>query len=137
MLAAIRKVGAKQVLDQSAAEFVGWLPRISSGEMRWLDVARALRPAADAETAESLDHAVARALLKNPAPVLRMLTKEFKVEAVCASPYVAAPTERDLAHLQEAQRAVEKVTVTTYKTERAACLASLKHARQRVLERVK
>ena len=137
MLAAIRKAGAKQVLEQQAADVVTWLPQISSGDARWLDVARALRPASDPETAVSLDHAVARALLKNPASVLRLLGKEFSFTDVCSSPYVKAPPERDLLHLQEAQRAVESVTTTTYRRERTTCLESLKRARQRVLERVR
>jgi len=65
------------------------MEKIESGEKKWLEVAKSLKPASDAGSSEELNGAMSLALLKNPLDVLSMIqTGPFNISDVCTCPYV-------------------------------------------------
>lgn len=66
------------------------MEHIESGEKKWLEVAKSLKPASDAGTSEDLNGAMSLALLKNPLEVLTLIQSgPFNISDVCTCPYAA------------------------------------------------
>jgi len=97
------------------------------GESRWLAVAKQLANGTDAGTSEDLQIALAIALPKNPAGVLRLAdTQSFlTIEDLCSAPFIEA-SERYIKHyLIQARRALEKTSDRAVENKRRKCLARI------------
>jgi hypothetical protein len=82
-----------------AGSGAGWkvlLARIGGGDDAWLDIARAIRPGVDAGSGEDLTFALASALSRNPAGVLRMAGRDFPLAKICDVPLIE-PTDAQVA----------------------------------------
>jgi hypothetical protein len=66
-------------LFRDDARWDGVLNGVASGEIGWLGVAATLRPVSDAHASETLEMAIQEALPKNPAGVLRLLSRNHCV----------------------------------------------------------
>ncbi len=125
LLASIRDEGPKPVLARLWADhevFDQICSRIESGDPLWLKVASALRPAADAASAEELDFSVARALPNSPRGVLSMIGKGFDLEWVCTSPFIEESIDIEKAYLHKAEKALVKLNAIDVEETRKKCL---------------
>lgn len=136
----LRQIGPGAVIDElwnssedHPNEWDGIIERIGTGEKDWLEVAKLLKPASDAGSAEDLNGALAAALLKNPIDVLTMVQKgPFDISDVCSCPYVVeTPDEEAVAdkYLKEAERALiamkTPIDNPRLNTVRSNCLAMI------------
>jgi hypothetical protein len=92
VIAAIDRDGPRQVIDDIWSKDSGETfeklidDRVEAGDPEWLEVARRLRPKADAAVAEGLDYSVARALPISPEAVLGLAGRGFELADICTSP---------------------------------------------------
>lgn len=91
--------GAKTVVKQlnagSGKPWKNLLSNVESGNDEWLKVAVAIHPGVDAGTGEDLTFAVATALRKNPATVLKLIGPDFPLEHICNVPLIE-PTDAQI-----------------------------------------
>lgn len=102
---------------------------ITSGDSAWLEVARLLKPVADAEAREFLGIAVADALPVAPERVLALIGREYPAERVCGLPFIEQPDSEAVSYFRRAWPAVEAVRRPNLAAQRAACLDALGRAR--------
>ena len=96
------------------------LTGVRSGELAWLRVAAALRPALDTHPGEEMLGAVATVLDRNPSDALRLLLPSFGAEAVCGVDEEGLPLEGS-----RAEHRVSLLEGQPSSAERQACLAIL------------
>jgi len=101
--------------------------RISTGEPKWLEVARRLRPASDAASSLSLDYAVARAIPKHPERVLALIDKGFSLERVCTSPFIEPETGVAQNYQRRAVAALARVRDPKLTGLASSCSARIAH----------
>jgi hypothetical protein len=106
------------------------LDRMGSGEAAWIALAPQLAPGTDAGSAEGLGVALAAALPKDPAAVLRAIDPQDGVvlgaHRVCASPFIEPKPEFVAHYRREALAAVSGVREPKLRAVRDACLAVLR-----------
>jgi hypothetical protein len=106
---------------------------IASGDERWL----ALVPRLDrgvgayAAAAESVPIVVARALPKNPAGVLRLITGDPSWRAVCSYPEIEPTRQETRAYFRSALPAVLAVREPALQAAKRACMSELRKAERR------
>lgn len=126
LLSAIDAKGPRKVLDDVLEEndiaFDSICHSIESGDPQWLEVARRLRPGADAFVAESLDYAVARALPKSPKAVLGLIGHGFTLDRVCTSPFNEPEAGIAETYQKAAAEALKTVTSPKLRVIRDECL---------------
>ena len=133
VLAVIREKGPDSALrrfvlaDSTFGDDV--LLGISSGDSAWLDVARLLKPVADAGASTFLSIAVADALPAAPERVLALVGPDYPAEQVCGLPFIEQPDSEAVAYYRRARPAVERVDRLALAPQRAACLEALGRAR--------
>ncbi len=114
LLAQIHARGAKAVVGQlETGNGAGWdqvLGQIETGEKTWLQVGLALRPGADAGSAESLSVSMATALLSNPEDVLRLAVPAFGEKTICSVPLIEPSPEQEEAYTAKARAALARVS---------------------------
>lgn len=115
------------VSDSKAWEFV--LINISGGDEEWLSFAKKLKPFTDAAASESLNFAVAKALPKNPAGVLKLAGDKFTLDEICTVPFIEAPPEVENAYLDQAIAALSDYPVQQNKQIAEKCLSTLQRLR--------
>jgi hypothetical protein len=138
---AIRQKGAERVArelseQQNPDPWDAIDDRVATGDPRWLDVAKQLRPYTDAGVSEALENALAEALPRNAAGVLRILgtdlSKDFTVRRVCSTEtFIEVPRPALQRHLRAALAAVKRVTDPKLIDARDACLSKLSDEMQR------
>jgi hypothetical protein len=102
---------------------------IASGDSAWLEVARLLKPTADAGASEFLGIAVADALPAAPERVLTLVGPDYPAERVCGMPFIEQPDSEAVHYYRRARAGVEQVRRPDLAAQRAACLDVLKRAR--------
>ena len=129
----MQEVGPKATLNELYRDDEKWstmLRGIAGGTAEWFAVAEALRPAADAHTAEALEAVVGEALRTNAQLILSNATGPFFLGTVCKSPdlgderFNSLPTA--LAELNRRVRGVERVQDSTLALVRTDCLILLR-----------
>ena len=138
VMSGIKKHGAKAMIKglwspPYAAGPV--LEGIRSGDVRWIGVARALYPSADAGAAEELNEAIAHALLVRPYDVLPWLSPLWwkHPSRVCV---FAADSELPggaLNYAEKLRAALSKPPPAGQVALRRKCLAGLEHTRKTLL----
>ena len=128
LLVQIQKDGAKTIVQQlPSGKGTAWdhtMDKISNGDRRWLSVAEALRSGTDAGNTQSIYYAVSKALLKAPDRVLRLISDQFPMEAICTVPDIE-PTPTELrTEITQATSALALVRDPALITRRDECLAS-------------
>ena len=101
---------------------------VASGASDWLTVAARLRPASDGGASSELDLAVAEALPRAPARVLRLLPTPFSIRDVCGVPFVEQSDSASRAYRRRALAAVAGVQDPSLGTVRDQCLRELREA---------
>lgn len=96
---------------------------IASGDDRWLQVARAIAPGTDADSAEDLGDTLNKSLIANPDGTLRMFAQgpgtELAMGVACFGPF----SPPDLARAKvEIRAALARVTDPALAAVKAACL---------------
>ena len=133
VLAEISHDGAAKVVARTrAGSGQAWLRitrGVETGRADWLEVAKAIKPGVDASSAEELSFAVASALKRNAAAVLKMTGADFPLDRVCAVPLIE-PTEAQVrAWTRAALAALAKVDDPSLAEASKACKASLTGAK--------
>jgi hypothetical protein len=137
----IDRYGARQAVnklansgpDDTRTDFGDYgkvLDGIASGDSRWLALVPRLEPGTDAGTAESLRLVVAEALPKNPAGVLRLITREPTWRDACGYPMIE-PTRKEMrAYFNAAIPAVKSVHDPALQAAKRVCLSELLKAQR-------
>jgi ABC-type Fe3+-hydroxamate transport system substrate-binding protein len=112
-------------------QFDAVLERIASGDSTWVNLARPLSQGTDAGESTGLTIALATALPRNPAAVLRVLDDGpvLGASAVCGVPFIEPEAGEVKAYLEQTIPAVERVAQTRDTPLRSSCLTSLGRAR--------
>ena len=104
---------------------------IASGNDQWLAVVPLLSTGTDASTSESLMDALAEALPRNAAGLLRIIgdrqTSDFFKEGACMHPEELSG-QAARAYITTAMQAVEAVNDPALQAAKASCLANLRQA---------
>jgi hypothetical protein len=126
---------ARQVHAEGASAVVarlsrhgGWdrlLARIEQGDGACLRLAPALKPGTDAATSEGLRYALGRALLTNPAEVLRLGDAAFPLSEICRDNRIEPTPAQVRRFRQRARAAVAGVRAPALMARRDACLRAL------------
>ncbi|MFC5476032.1 hypothetical protein [Paraherbaspirillum soli] len=130
MISEIRTVGAAKVLarlHQSGTRH-GWdwvVEQAATGNQEWLTVIYHLRDATDAGDTQALNVALAYALPKNPAGVLKLLGSDFPVEKICRTPFSEPDAVTLKQYVDKAQQALRGETSEKLLFNRDKCLAQL------------
>lgn len=101
---------------------------IATGEQAWLDIVPLIRSGTDGETGEGLYMALADALPKNAAGVLRAAGSPDDVESACDPLSHETMTPERRTYVQSAITAVEAVSDTALQASKTSCLTRLRAA---------
>lgn len=128
--------GARQTvrsLDQRN-QFNAVLDRIATGNAAWVAIAPSLARGTDAGNSEGLTVALAKALPKNPRPVLAVLNDGpvTDAKAVCGLPFIEPTRQEADDYLARAIPAVTAVAPSSRVPRRDACLDALHRAQDSV-----
>jgi len=132
----LRQLGPKQTVDQLAgtgADFGDYekvLDGIASGDARWLTLVPKLQPGTDAGTSESLRIAVAEALPRNPAAVLRLIEHNPRWRDVCTYSMIEPTPKETRTYFKAAVPAVKAVKSPRLQRAKLMCLADLAEAQR-------
>jgi hypothetical protein len=137
LLAQIDAIGPRKVIEQlwlDEDQWNGVIARIASGNHDWIEVARRLRPGADAENGapEALDLAVFRAMVRSPVQVLLLLHEgQYPLAQICSS-NIAADLSKNEARslLSSGIGALGRVREIGLQDTRARCDRGLREALQ-------
>ena len=118
---AVRRLAERDPADTESTfgDYDEVLRGVESGDPRWLALVPRLDPGTDAGTAEFLRIAVAEALPKNPAGVLRFASQLSWFRYACGYPMIE-PTKREM-------RAYFAMTIPALKAVHNPALAHSKH----------
>jgi hypothetical protein len=131
LLEKIDRAGAQSVVNElSAGDESGWefvMRKIEAGSTDWLNVAGRLSAGTDAGTSESLQIALATALPKNPAGVLRLIDRQsfLSVDHVCAAPFIEPELSYMKSYLSEAKAALIPMQGADVENIKTKCLSEL------------
>jgi hypothetical protein len=101
------------------------LAGVGSGNRQWLVLVPKLEQGTDAAAAESLFIAVARALPKNPAGVLRLITAHPSWRDACTFPMIEPSARETQKYFNTAIPAVKSVREPALQPAKKRCLAKL------------
>lgn len=118
----------KRIFDDTSQSSI-LLRGVARGTGGWLAVAAKLRPVSDAGASEELDLAVAEALPRSPAGVLRLLPAPFAVARICGVPFVEQPVAESQSYRRRALAAVVSVRDHRLRSVRDQCLDALRSAK--------
>lgn len=104
------------------------LDGVASGDARWLALVPKLEPGTDAGSAEALRIAVAEALPKNPADVLRLISREPSWLDACGYPMIEPTRREQRNYFRAAIPAVRAVRAPKLRRTRNLCLSELSKA---------
>jgi hypothetical protein len=124
-----RRIDADENFGRSVAN------GIASGDSVWLEVARQVAPASAAAEA-TLSIALASALPRSPARVLRLVGQKYPVEEVCGIPFLKADSAAVTAYHDQAVAALALVRDSALRATTTNCRTALDDARERRLERI-
>ena len=109
--------------------------QVSSGSRQWLSVAVRILPYADACYTQSLDDAIARAVVPTTSRVLALVdsSPQLKAAKICV-PFLSAedPAAGHLAYLARAERSLRRVRARELQSAKRACLGEIAGAREAV-----
>ncbi len=109
----LHHLGARRTVARlnagKAKEWEAVLRHIQTGQREWLLVARPLKAGTDAGTGEGLDAAIAHALARNPAEVLK-LQPDFALAKICTNPDIEPSEAEVMAFKAHALAALDRVT---------------------------
>jgi hypothetical protein len=108
---------------------------IASGDSAWLEVAGKIAPASSAAEA-TLSIALATALPRSPAKVLRLVGEKYPVEEVCGIPFLKADSPSVTAYHDQVETALLRVRDSALTAVTSRCRIALDGARDRRLERI-
>jgi hypothetical protein len=111
------------------------IPGIASADERWLQVALALRPAADGESGEDLGLALYLALPKAPYRVLPFIEKAYGIgtEDACEVSFEALdPEGGPLQYLAQLENALNRDITGDQRPTREKCLRGISASRNTV-----
>jgi len=108
---------------------------IATGDSVWLEVAAKLTPASSAAEA-SLSIALASALSRSPARVLKVLGDKYPIEEVCGIPFLRADSVEVVSYYDSATTSLQGVGSDSLHSVRDECRAVLDDAKDRRLERI-
>lgn len=137
ILEAARTRGAKVVVKELWESGV-WqkklFPGVSAADPRWLQVAKALRPATDAGASSELDQALVTALLKEPYLVLPILREAWKPKPgeLCVFDYDSELPGGVPDYLRRLEQALAKQAPEESAKLRSECLSGVKESRRRL-----
>jgi hypothetical protein len=131
--AAVAKRGSKVIIQELYENPTTWTAvtdGIATGEERWLQVYRTLKPASDAGTAEMLDIALSKALVRHPKSVLSFMSREHNAYAnmICGRLDDDADAKTFIPFLEKQRAAVSKVGDKKLAIPRSECLTSINKA---------
>lgn len=106
------------------------LEGVASGDARWLALVPRLDPGTDAGSAESLRIAVAEALPRNPAGVLRFTSRLSWFRDACAYPMIEPTDQEERAYFRVAIPALKAVHDPALRRPKRICLTELMKARR-------
>lgn len=133
----LERYGAKRTVDilakagsdrRGLGDYDKVLSGIASGNARWLALVPRLEPGTDAATGETLTVAVAQALPKNPAGVLRLIATKPSWASACSYPMIEPTAKETRAYFRAAVPAVRSVHEPALQSARTRCLAALAKA---------
>lgn len=143
ILNAIQKEGASNIVRLILSKEGGWhlcfsmLNNIETGNEKWLEVAKKLRPGTDAGATFTLELSVARALPDAPEAVLSLIkdAKEFSFNDICSLPYMDGTSdEKCLEYLDKTINALSRPMTKEVEKLRAKCLSRQKKLRQHIID---
>lgn len=131
--AMIERDGARatvQALDQGETNnrFYAVLEGVSAGEQAWLDLVPRLGPGTDAGATTGLEIAVAEALARNAAGVLRIAGTSHSVQDICSYPMIEPTPEQTRSYFAAAIPAVEAISDPALQEKKTECLRLLRAA---------
>jgi hypothetical protein len=132
----LAQLGPKRTVDElagSGADFGDYekiLDGIASGDARWIALVPRLQPGTDAGTSEALRIAVAEALPKNPAGVLRLIEHNPAWREVCTYPMIEPTRKEARTYFKAAVPAVRAVISPALQRAKRMCLADLVKAQR-------
>jgi hypothetical protein len=135
----IQERGAEQTARElwSSGRWNELIEKIETGEKRWLEVAKALRPGTDAGASEMLHLAAGVALVRSPREVLLLLGPGMSLEAVCGFPDMAdnryKTQKQTVQYLDARIEAVKKLSGPDIASLRDQCLVHLNNTKTEVL----
>lgn len=98
------------------------LDRIEAGDDLLIRSAYLLTPWVDASTSTSLRYSLSRALIKNPDAVMSLVPEYFSVTDICTIPYIEAPIDVEMKHVNESIRALEGISNKEISSSHLECL---------------
>ena len=134
ILAKVKANGAGQVVRevwQSHAKVQVLLRGVGSGDVAWLEAAKAIQPATDAGSAEELADALAEALINNPYAVLPWLRRLWWADAqsVCLFAYDSELPGGIAAYIVRLETALGKRPPSQSKALRKNCLRGIQQTK--------
>ncbi|HZH06989.1 MAG TPA: hypothetical protein VEY69_09965, partial [Lautropia sp.] len=131
--AMIDRDGASQTVqaldkDEGAVTFDMVLDGIASGRDEWLALVPLLAGAVDGGTGTGLEIAVAEALPRNAAGVLRLIGNGRTAAETCGYPMIEATTTESSTYFSAALPAVEAVNDPALQAAKTSCLSELRKA---------
>ncbi len=106
--------------------------KIETGDPKWLEVARVLRPASDAGSGEDLLIMVARALPNAPALVLKMIGDSFPLRDICTLPFIEGEVEIEKDYLNRTEKALISVQKPELQKVRWECLRIIHYFKEKI-----
>jgi hypothetical protein len=127
----IKAHGAREAIATLAAndQWDTVTAHIVNGETEWIALAPQLASGSDAGSAEDLGIALAYALPKQPAAVLRVIDPAngpvTGTDRVCGMPFIEDSVEDLPAYRRQARAALEAITDPTLQKAKQGCIAAL------------
>ena len=118
------------VTNKRSPQWDAVLRQVETGDDRWLAVARELSAGTDAGTSEGLQVALATALPKNPAGVLRLAgTQPFlSLTNLCSAPFIEPQPAFFRRYLSSTRKALLRLKDAAIESRRLECLAEIDKA---------
>lgn len=102
------------------------LDRIEAGDDLLIRNAYLLISWVDASTSTSLRYSLSRALIKNPDAVMNLVPEYFSVTDICTIPYIEAPMDMELKHVNASIGALERISDKKFSSSYLECLGIYK-----------
>ena len=97
---------------QKTGEFDYLLFLIEYGNWEAINFSAKLLSYSDASSAEAIKMSLGRALNKNTAAVLGMISKDIRAEEICTIPFIEAPRDIEEIHIKQAIKNLESFSTT-------------------------
>lgn len=106
------KMQGKPYFDHlvSTQQYESLLNKIENGDEVLIQSSSLLSKWVDASTSLSLNYSLSRAITIKPDSVMQLIPEFFSISDICTIPYIEAPIEVELRHIQESLSALESST---------------------------